>query len=469
MRSTYLASSRYHLWWYRRMSDLTQIAARIINEAKDGESVEAYVSRGVDTDVAAYGGDVESLTQASSSGVGVRILLPSDEGFQVGFSWAGSLDDDAVRLALRQARENATFSSVDPYAGLAEPDGFPITKLALASPSFSTMTIDDKIALTLELERATIAADPRIKSVDHASYGDFRSETAIATTSGIATSDERTGAYLSVSALAGDDTETQSGYGLSVGRDPYDLDTAVAVGDAVERSTRLLGGTKPLSGRVTMVLDPRVSASVLGQVAAALSGDAVARGRSFFVDRIGEVVASPLVTLIDDPTDMRFFGASAVDAEGLACRRNVLINQGRLERFVYDSQAARRAGTQSTGSAVRGGFAGRSGAGCQALLLAPGELDLDALLAAVGEGIYVQSISGVHSGVSSVSGDFSVGAEGLIIRDGVLAEPFREATVASTLQRMLQNVSAVGSDLTWLPGLAAGLSVAISDVQLSGR
>jgi PmbA protein len=87
----------------------------------------------------------------------------------------------------------------------------------------------------------------------------------------------------------------------------------------------------------------------------------------------------------------------------------------------------------------------------------------------VGDGIYVQSISGVHSGVSSISGDFSVGAEGLIIRNGVLAEAFREATVASTLQRMLQNVSAIGSDLTWLPGLAAGLSVAISDVQLSGR
>jgi PmbA protein len=451
------------------VSDLQAIASRIVNEAKERESVEAYVSRSVETDLTAYGGEVESLTQASSSGVGVRILVPSDDGFQVGFSWAGSLDDDAVRLAVSQARENAGFSSVDPYAGLAEPDGFPIKQLDLVSPLFSKMSIDDKIALALELERATLAGDPRIKGVDHASYGDVHSEAAIATTSGITTSDERTGAYLSVSALAGDDTETQSGYGLCVSRDPYGLDADLVVRDALERSTRLLGGTKPQSGRVTMVLDPRVTATVLGQIASALSGDAVARGRSFFVDRIGEVVASQHVTLVDDPTDTRFFGASSVDAEGLACRRNVLISEGRLERFVYDTQAARRAGTRSTGSAVRGGFAGRSGAGCQALLLTPGDDDLDALLARVGDGIYVQSISGVHSGVSSISGDFSVGAEGLIIRNGVLAEAFREATVASTLQRMLQNVSAVGSDLTWLPGLAAGLSVAISDVQLSGR
>ena len=451
------------------MSDLSAIAARIINEASADESIEAYVSRGVETDIAAYGGEVESLTQASSSGVGVRILRPADGGFQVGFSWAGSLDDDSVRRAIAQARENVAFSSVDPYAGLAEPDGHAVQELDLASSTFSAMSIDDKIALALELERATLGRDARIKGVDHASYGDFRAEAAIATTSGIASADERTGAYLSVSALAGGDDETQSGYGLCVGRDPKDLDAEVVVRDAVERSTRLLGATKPASGRVTMVLDPRVTSTVLGQIAAALSGDAVVRGRSFFVDRLGEVVASDRVTLVDDPTDTRFFGASAVDAEGLACRRNVLINEGRLEQFVYDSQSARRAGAQSTGSAVRGGFAGHPSAGCQALLLSPGSHDLEALLAEVQDGIYVQSISGVHSGVSSISGDFSVGAEGLIIRNGVLAEPFREATVASTLQRMLQNVTAVASDLTWLPGLAAGVSVAISDVQLSGR
>lgn len=450
------------------MSDLSALADRIVNEAHAGESVEAYVSQGVETDIVTYGGEVESLTQASSSGVGVRVLIPEDDGFRVGFSWAGSLADDAVRRAIDQARENATFATVDPFAGLAEPDGYPRASLALASPSFSDMGASEKIELALELERATLAGDPRIKGVDHCSYGDFSAQAAIATTTGIRAFDERTGAYLSVSALAGGESETQSGYGLCVGRDPRDLDPDVVVTDAIERSTRLLGATKPMSGRVTMVLDPRVTSTVLGQIASALSGDAVARGRSFFVHRLGEQVASAMVTLVDDPTDTRFFGASSVDAEGLACRRNVLIDAGRLEQFVYDSQAARRAQVSSTGSAVRGGFAGQPSAGCQALLLSPGDHDIDALLAEVGEGIYLQSISGVHSGVSPISGDFSVGAEGLIIRDGVLAEPFREATVASTLQRMLHNVTAVGSDLTWLPGMAAGVSIAISDVQLSG-
>jgi len=152
----------------------------------------------------------------------------------------------------------------------------------------------------------------------------------------------------------------------------------------------------------------------------------------------------------------------------LACRRTVLIDSGVLTSFLYDTVSARRAGTKSTGSAVRGGYAGTPGAGCRALLLQPGHHDQQAILAVVGEGVYVQSVTGVHSGVNPVSGDFSVGIEGLMIRDGELAEPVREVTVASTLQRMLQSVLHVGADIEWLPGIAAGQTLAIGDMQLSG-
>jgi PmbA protein len=158
---------------------------------------------------------------------------------------------------------------------------------------------------------------------------------------------------------------------------------------------------------------------------------------------------------VDDPTDPRAYGASTFDGEGLACRRNVLIDQGVLRAFLYDTVSASRAGVRSTGSAVRGGFSGTPNPGCRALTLAPGPegYDEEGVLGAVGEGLFVQSLTGVHSGVNPVSGDFSVGAEGLMIRDGRLAEPVREITVASTLQRMLRSLVAIGSDVEWLPGI----------------
>jgi len=175
------------------------------------------------------------------------------------------------------------------------------------------------------------------------------------------------------------------------------------------------------------------------------------------------------VTLVDDPTDARAFGAASHDGEGLACRRNVLISDGVLQMFVYDTVSARRAGARSTGSAVRGGFAGTPSAGCRALVLQPGTRVQDEILAGVGEGLYVQSVTGIHSGVNPVSGDFSVGAEGLMIRGGTLAQPVREVTVASTLQRMLQSIVDIGNDLRWLPGTAAGQTLAIADMQLGGE
>src|SRR5439155_656166 len=181
-----------------------------------------------------------------------------------------------------------------------------------------------------------------------------------------------------------------------------------------------------------------------------------------------EAVAVTGVTLSDDPTNPEAFGAAPYDSEGLATRRNPLIHGGLLHGFLHNTYSGRRSGTATTGSAVRAGFKSTPGVGSRALSLVPGDKNQEQLLAEVGEGLLVRSAIGLHSGANPVSGDFSVGVEGLIVRNGAVAEPVREATMASTLQRMLQDVAAVGSDLEWLPGGAAGVTVVIGDVSLSG-
>jgi len=211
-----------------------------------------------------------------------------------------------------------------------------------------------------------------------------------------------------------------------------------------------------------------VTTSFLSVLAATLSGEAVLKGRSFFADRLGETVAAAAVTLVDDPTVPDAYSASPFDAEGLASRRNVLIEGGVLRGFVYNTYAGRRAGVPSTASAVRAGFKSTPGVGCRALSLAPGTRSPEAIYAEVGDGLLVTGVSGLHSGVNPVSGDFSVGAEGLLIRDGRPVEPVREITIASTLQRMLQEIVAVGDDLEWLPSMAAGTTLAIGGMSMSG-
>ena len=445
-------------------NELADLAAKVAAEAVAGEQVEAFVGSSTSTSVRVHGGEIESLTQASSSGIGVRVVRDGRQGF----AYAGSLDPAVIAEVLADARDNATYAEPEEWVGLAEPDGVTPVELDLWRDALADMPTDRKVALALELERAVKARDPRVTGVRVAAWGDGSGIGAVATSTGILVTGRSTFCHLSVQALATDGDETKTGYGVSVGRQPEDVDLAEAADDAADRATRLLGAVQPASGTVTLVLEPRMAATLLGVVAGTLNGESVLKGRSPFADRVGEAIASPLVTLVDDPTDPASLGADTHDGEGLATRRIALIESGVLAGFLHNTMTGRRAGVPSTASAVRG-FRSTPGVGAQALAIATGEGTLDELIAGVDHGVLVQSMTGLHSGVNPVSGDFSVGVEGLMLRGGARAEPIREATVASTLQRLLLDVAAVGGEREWTPGGTGAAALVIPGVTLSGQ
>jgi PmbA protein len=446
------------------MSELLELAAKVAGAAGDGEQVEAFVGRSTSTSVKVHSGAIESLTQATSAGIGVRVIQDGRQGF----AWAGSLDDDVVAEVLAEARDNVAYAQAEPWVGLAEPDGMDPPGIDLWREGLAAMPTERKVDLALELERVVRARDPRIDGVRSAQWSDGAGEGAVATSTGIAVAGRSTFCNLSVLALASEGAETKTGYGVSVGREPDDVDLDRAADDAVERATRLLGAVQPASGSVTLVLEPRMAATLIGVLAGTLNGESVLKGRSPFADRVGEPIASPLVTLVDDPTDPLSLGADSHDGEGLATRRVPLIVDGVLQGFLHNTMTGRRAGVPSTASAVRG-YRSTPGVGAQALALATDAGGLDDLVAAVDHGVLVQSMTGLHSGVNPVSGDFSVGVEGLMVRGGQRAEPIREATIASTLQRLLLDVSAVGGEREWTPGGTGAAALVVPGVMLSGR
>jgi PmbA protein len=446
------------------MSELLDLATKVAGAASAGEQVEAFVGRSTSTSVKVHGGTIESLTQATSAGIGVRVIQDGRQGF----AWAGSLDDDVVAEVLAEARDNVAYAQAEPWVGLAEPDGVEPPRIDLWREGLAALPTERKVDLALELERAVRGRDPRIVGVRTAQWSDGAGEGAVATSTGIAVAGRSTFCNLSVLALASEGAETKTGYGVSVGREPDDVDLDRAADDAVDRATRLLGAVQPASGSVALVLEPRMAATLLGVVAGTLNGESVLKARSPFADRVGEPIASPLVTLVDDPTDPMSLGADSHDGEGLATRRVPLIVDGVLQGFLHNTMTGRRAGVPSTASAVRG-YRSTPGVGAQALALATGAGSLDDLVAAVDEGVLVQSMTGLHSGVNPVSGDFSVGVEGLMVRHGQRAQPIREATIASTLQRLLLDVSAVGGEREWTPGGTGAAALVIPGVMLSGR
>ncbi len=444
-------------------ADLLAIVDRVVAQAKSGEQLEAFVSRGGDTEVRVYQGEVEHFVSAQAEGIGIRVIR---EG-RTGFAYAGTLDPAAIAEVLAEARDNVEFGTADEWAGLAHPDGVDQTDQSLWNDALAEYATDAKIELAKRLEQLTLAADGRVR-VDDSNYADAYGEAAVATTTGIRRWGRENGCYVSVSTLADDGDETQTGFGFSVGRSPdlFDLDRAAR--EAADRATRLLGAVKPPSQRTTVVFDPFVTAQFLSIIAGTLNGEAVVKGRSLFKDRLGDEVAPSFVSLVDDPTNPLAYTATDVDGEGLAARRNSLIDGGVLRQFTHNSYSARRAGTVSTGNAVRGGFAGTPGVGAIALHLVPGTRSQQELIAGIDEGLLVQSVQGIHSGVNGISGDFSTGAAGLMIRNGEVAEPVREFTIASTLQRMLLDIVEVGGDVDWLPMTAAGVSLVVRDITMSG-
>lgn len=446
------------------MPDILEIANSILLQKQGKEQIEVYVSSSTETEVVAYDSAVESLTQAHSSGVGIRII---NDG-RVGFAHAGSLASSDLTAALDAARENSSLTSKDDFAGLATPDGHPYPTLQLFDEDLAHVPLQRKVDLALELERMVFSKDHRINQVPQATYGDVVSQTAIVSTAGISVYERGTFSYLFAYALAREDDDTQTGFGYSVARKFSELDLEQAASDSAERATRLLGAKKPSSKRLTVVFEPRVTANLLSIVGGALSAESIQKGRSIFLGRLGEQVSAEGFTLIDDPTNPMFQTAGSSDAEGLATRKNVLFENGELKGYLYDSYTARKGDVPSSASAVRGGYATTPSPGPQALSLIPGSLSQQQIISDISEGVLVQSISGIHSGVSTVSGDFSVGAEGVMIRNGELAEGIREATIASTLQRMLADITCIGADVAYFPGISAGVTMTISDMSLSG-
>jgi PmbA protein len=443
--------------------ELLALAQRVVDQARPGEEIEVACSFGQSRTIRVYQGEVESLTTADNTGIGVRVLAEGREGF----ASAGTLDDDVIADMLAEARDNAGFAEADPYVGIARPDGVAAVEVDLWRDGVAAMSPEAKIALAIELERRVRGADPAITGVRVAGYSDNEAAFALASTAGIGIATRASSASLSVQALAVDGDRTQTGYAYDGARDPALLDLDYVVQRAVRQTVDMIGAAKPATATVDLVLDPHLAATVLSLVAGTLTGDRVLKGRSPFVGRVGEQIAASALTVVDDATNLASLGADSHDGEGLATRRVPLIVDGVLQGFVHDSYTGRRSGLGSTGSAVRG-VRGLPAPGLHALAVTPGSGSLEDLIARTDLGILVFSLAGLHSGVNPVSGDFSVGVEGRMIRQGQLAEPICECTIGATLQRLLLDISAVGGDLVHLPNSVSTPSLVISGVTMSG-
>ena len=446
------------------MPDLPDLCGAALEEARGSEAVEAYAEESRHTETSALRGEVEGMTFAESRGVGVRLI---DMG-RLGYAWAADPTLEEVRAAVRQARENASLAEPDEHNGLPDPAAFdPLPELFRAESA--EVSAESKVDLALEIERRATTSDPRVTKVDVAQVGDAVSRVAIASTSGVRAEYSRTDAWCVVVTLAVEGEETQTGFSFRISRGMEELGWEEVVDEAIERGVRMLGATKPPTSRVPVVMDPFAASNFLGVLAGALNAENVLKGRSLFATMVDEQVGSEPFTLVDDGRNLAGPAASPFDAEGVATGRTELFTAGRLNGFLHDTYTAARAGDgqRSTGNAKRGGYKSAPGVGPSNFYIEAGTLPADELLGRAHGGVLIQDVSGVHSGANPISGEFSVGATGLRISNGEVAEPLREMTIASTLPEMLRGVVAVGDDLRFFSSVGTP-SILIGEMTLAG-
>jgi PmbA protein len=453
----------------------SKLADYVVSLANSDEEVEAYVAYGNETSIRVFNSSIETLESAETMGIGIRYIKSG----KLGFAWSGqipisvseatfNLTCDYAREVFKIAKENSQYATYDEYVFLAEPDGIEPVNLNLFDAKLLEFDTSYKINLAFEIEKLIKAKDKRIKTVEQSNYGDGLTVVSLSSTKNIHAVSKRTGCYLAAYAIAGNSQESHTGGGVTVARNPGDLDPTKVVEDAVKYSTRMVGAIKPKSTVETVVFDPKITSIFLALLSTPFSGNSLAKKRSFLMDRLGETIAAKEVTLTDDPTNQNAYGAGIYDAEGLATRKVNLVENGKLVGFLHSTETAKRCKMEPTASATRSSYFSTPSVGPRALYLNPGNLTSDEILKYVDNGVYVQTVTGVASGVNPISGDFSVGIEGLNIKNGKLDTPIKEATISSTMQKMLLNMCCIGSDVNWLPGVASGQTVAISSMTVSG-
>jgi PmbA protein len=443
--------------------DYRDLASELLKAARSAgaDAADTIVSEGTEFSVTVRKGEVETLTEAGSKALGLRVFVGrrTASTYTSDFSWP-----TLSRLAL-EAVGMARATSEDAAAGLPD-ETFPAEELELElfDPSPVELPAQERIERARRAEAAALAV-PGIVNSQGASWGSGEGGVVLANTNGFMGGYRSSSVSLSVVPQAERDGQMERDHWYTAGRGLKDLETPEAVGrKAAERTLRRLGARQVKTAEVPVVFDPDSAGEILGALFGAISGYAVFRNATFLKDGLGKPVASPLVTLVDDGRRVRGLGSRPFDGEGQPTRLNRPIEKGVLGHWLCDAYSGRKIGAKPTGTARRG-VGGGPGVGASNLYFEPGATTPEAIIGSTERGLYVTDLIG--SGVNVVTGDYSQGAVGHWIEDGRLTHPVHEVTIAGNLRAMLLDVDAVGSDLVFR-GASASPTIRIRKMTVSG-
>ncbi len=425
------------------------------------DAAEVYLETARRLSIQVQDGDLETIEEASTAGIGFRVLA----GGRLGFSHCNDLSGKAPEETLRQAVAYARLTTPDENNVL--PEAFePAEVGGLFDPAIAFVSMEEKIRLALAAEKEALAREGITKSAG-AGYGEGEEELYIANSNGLQVQMKSAGCSLGVSVVAEKDDQKNSGAEYASRRFFADLPAPELLArQAALKALRLLDPVMIPTQRASVIFDAEEAFSLLGGLLAALNGERVLQGASYLKNALGSSIAAPLLTLVDDGRKPRGMGSTPFDGEGVATQKRTLVEKGVLRGFLYNTITARRAGVESTGNAARGGFTELPGIGTHNLYAEPGIHTPAGILQATRRGLLVLEVTGY--GINPVTGNFSGGASGLWIENGEIVHPVRGVTIAGNAADILNAIDMMGNDLDPFRTMAAP-TFRVAEMQIGGK
>lgn len=442
---------------------LRQAGEQVLDKArKKGVAAEVFLLQEKELAIDVVGGQVETLKQAEESGLGLRVF---HEG-RLGFTYSNDLSKAALEVMVENAINIARYTVADENNVLPGPySDYPA--LETFDEGTRMKLLKEKIDLAQEVEAAARQTDSRLKVVERAGYQESEYDIAIMNSEGLWAVSRGNDSGLYIFLVAEEDGDAQTGFSTMMRRKIDELDPVQVGQEAARQAVQSLHARKMESACIPCIMDPWVVTRFLGILAQMIAADAVQKGKSLLAGKLGNLVAAPVVELEDDATYPGGIASFPFDGEGVPSRRNVLISGGVLQQYLYDTYTACKDGTISSGNARRGSYRSLPGVGTTNFILKPGTENPDQMLGDIDRGLYITEVMGMHT-ANPISGDFSIGASGMLIEKGQLMHPVRGITVAGNLVQLLGEIDAVGNNLRFFGGRAAP-SIRLQKVSIAGK
>ena len=427
------------------------------------DEAEVYLENGRDFELSIRNGDVETIKQATSKGMGLTVFKDK----KLGFSYTSDFSDKSLEEFTKKTVQLSLVADPKPWNGLPDFKKGKIQDLDLYDSSISEISNEKKIDIAKEVEKIALAYDKRITKSMGGFFGDAENEVIIVNSKGIFYSYKSSGVGFGAGVVAGEGGDMQSGGWSTSKRHFKDLDAIENVAKkAGKRAVEKLGAKPVPTQKAPVVFDRYAGGSFWYGILFAMNGDSVYKKTTFLTDYLDKPIASKLITITDDPIIPRHIASVPFDGEGNITRKNILIDKGVLRMFIYDTITARKAGVEVNTIVGRRGYRSPPRANFLNIVVQNGSVSREKIISGIKNGFYVTGLRGI--GTDIPTGTYSCGASGFWIKDGEIAFPVDGITLGGNTLDILKNIEIVADDIDIRGGLNSP-SFKISEITVGGK